>query len=422
MLKRNPRLCIVAPWVYPLFNARNDSHFGGWEVRMASISKGLAARGFFQVSVVTGDHGQPHVERHSGLSLYSWKGREIWGIPRQSPTNSRIRRLWQRLKPATRSTLPAGEIGSYLIRPDMIEIYDEIQADVYTVPGNSQFSGELAYYCSQRGKPYVFMAGSDMDLYPEYKAEPDRLDIYSVPYCLKTYAIEMASAHILQNEGQAGMLRAGYGLTGRVIRNPIDLRRQYPKSESPSGILWVGKSDERVKRPSLVFELARRMPGMPFTIILNRGIPETHTACLAEAAGLPNVLLIERVPFDEIERFFAEAALFVNTSAFEGFPNTFLQAAKYGVPIVASDVDPGAMLSEHGCGATCGGDFEQFVASVKSLMSDAEVYAKRSAAALRYVHAHHDENVVLSEYEDAFRAALEGWRFDRTNRGPQRHR
>ncbi|MCM2313769.1 MAG: glycosyltransferase family 4 protein [Thermoanaerobaculia bacterium] len=398
----------MVPWIYPLFNPESKGHFGGWEVRMASIARSLARRDRFEVCVLTADHGQPHVERHEGITLYSWRGREIWGVPQQSAKPGRLASLLQRLRLFQPRNLPAGQIGSYVIRPEMLEIYDEIGADIYSVPGNSQFSGELAFYCQERGKPYVFLAGSDYDLYPEYGLEPTKADMYGVPYALKAYTIGAASVHVLQNARQLQMLEDGYGRSGTVVRNPIDLAPRFPRSPSPEGILWVGRSDERVKRPSLALELARRLPETPFTLILNQGVPETHASCLQEAATLPNVTLIERVPFDEVERFYASALLFVNTSGFEGFPNTFLQAAKYGVPIVASDVDPGGMLSEHGCGTTCGGEFEKFAESVKSLMTDQGAYAECSAAALRYVRAFHDENVVIAEYEKAFLSALEG--------------
>lgn len=373
---------------------------------MALVARELARRGTLKVSVLTGDHGQPHVELRESIEFFSWRGREIWGVPRQQPVDTRAENLWRRLRSPFSPSLQPGRIGSYLIRPDMIEVYDEINADIYTVPGNSQFSGELAYYCMLRKKKYIFLAGSDFDLYPEYKTELDKVDMYGVPYALKTYAIENAVAHLLQNEKQAVMLKDGYGIEGTVIRNPIDLTRQYPRMETPKGILWVGRSDERVKRPSLIFELARRLPDIPFTVIMNQGLPETHEACLAEAKTLPNVTLIERVPFDEVERYYAAALLFVTTSVFEGFPNTFLQAAKYGIPIVSTDVDPNGLLSRHGCGFVCGGDFEAFVENVRRLMMDVSLYAKMSAAILEYVRTHHDKDVVITQYERAFHEIL----------------
>ena len=210
--------------------------------------EGLPSARFFEISILTGDYGQPHIECYGKIKLYSWRGREIWGIPPQpqlnTQVNKRLRKLWQRLqllqarhnrlrKLWQRLQFPkARYVAGYQINPSMLKVYDEIDADIYTVPGNSQFSGELAFYCNQRNKRYVFLAGSDFDFNPENKTEPDKVDIYGVPYKLKTYAIENATTHILQNDKQSLMLKNGYGLNGIVIRNPIDLNPQYPRPES----------------------------------------------------------------------------------------------------------------------------------------------------------------------------------------------
>src|SRR5712691_6147069 len=173
-----PKLCIVSPWNYPLFNRENQSHFGGWEVRLALIAKELAKRGRLKVNLVVADHGQPHVERRESVTLYSWIGREIWGVPlRDSQTdiprqNATLRikvgrwlsqHFLKRNRQRALPPLQSGQVGSYAIEAKLISIYDEVDADIYLVPGNSQFSGELAFYCRQRGKKYVFLAGSDID-------------------------------------------------------------------------------------------------------------------------------------------------------------------------------------------------------------------------------------------------------------------
>jgi hypothetical protein len=72
----------------------------------------------------------------------------------------------------------------------MVSIYDEVDADIYLVPGNTIFSAEVAFFCQKRGKKYVFQAGSDLDYYPEYRQFPERSDIYRTPYYLKAYAID----------------------------------------------------------------------------------------------------------------------------------------------------------------------------------------------------------------------------------------
>ena len=78
----------------------------------------------------------------------------------------------------------------------------------------------------------------------------------------------------------------------------------------------------------------------------------------------------------------------------------------FGVPIIATDVDPGGMLSQHGCGIACGGDFERFVQNVQRAMTDSQLYANMRAACLQYVKKYHDMEKVIPQYEDVFNKLL----------------
>lgn len=408
-MAQKPRICFTIPSIYPLFNPENKTSFGGWEVRIALIAKELARRGKIDVNLVVADHGQPHIEKREGVTLYSWEGRALWGIPTPVKSWSVIlrRRIDQLIHKYLKSsqtpqTGQVGQVGDYPIRTDMISIYDEIDADIYIVPGNSEFSTEVAFYCKQHGKKYVFLAGSDIDYVPEHKTHPEKRDLYGVSYYSKAYAIESAAAHLVQNEHQADLLRTGYGRTGTVIKNPIDLNRKFQRNKATKTILWVGKSNETVKRPSLILELARQLPQIPFVVFMLRGHEELHKKCLAEAQGLSNITLYEYVPFEQIESYFADAHLHVNTSTFEGFPNTFLQAAKYGVPTVSLKVDPGGMLSQYQCGVACKDDFEGFKQTVQSLMTDIQLHEKHSMQSLDYIKTHHDKDMIIPKYEEVF--------------------
>lgn len=425
-----PRVCINLPLAYPLFNNSFNGYFGGWEVRISLIARELAKRGRFEIVVLVGDYGQPHVESIDGVNLVSWKDRDIWGIPPRRNQNSITSwnpfpygsipyNIWHRAQKRIFSILSVylpgntfAYIGRFRVLQKNIAVYDEINADIYIVPGNSFFSAETASYCSKKGKKYVFLSGSDMDYYPEFKENPKGKDIYSVPHFLKIYCIQQADAHIVQSEHQARMLYDSYNRLCTVIKNPIDIRQKFSRNPNPRSILWVGKSDERVKRPSLVFELARRMPEFQFVVIMNTVHIKSHMDATRLAEELPNIILIEQVPFEAIESYFANARIHLNTSAFEGFPNTYLQAAKYGVPTVSMVVDPDGMLSQHSCGLVCGNDLDQCEESLRRLMTDDKIYAELSRNSFHYVRKYHDKDQAAQKYEQALEAVLSNGRLE----------
>jgi glycosyltransferase involved in cell wall biosynthesis len=290
-----------------------------------------------------------------------------------------------------------GSIGEHTILRKNISIYDRVDADIYILHGNSELNADLIYFCKKRGKKFIFLAGSDMDYDPDYKISPRKLNRYSVPHYLMAYAIEEADIHCVQNERQAQILAEHYQRESTIIKNPINLDHRLQPVSSKGDVLWVGKSDS-IKRPEIILELATRLPMLKFTLIMTFSNKDIHLQSVKKSKALPNVNICPFVPYNEIESYFAAHRILVNTSILEGFPNTFLQAAKYGLPIVTSRVDPGFMLTKHHCGICSEDDFEKLAASTLALCTDQDLYQKTSENCLNYIKSNHSEEIIISKY------------------------
>ena len=131
---------------------------------------------------------------------------------------------------------------------------------------------------------------------------------------------------------------------------------RWPQRGARDFILWIGRSDTFHKQPLLLLELAKRCPDLPFLMIMNRTHVDVFEAMQAQRPA--NLTIVERVPHQEIWGYYRRARVFVSTSAYEGFPNTFLQCAVTGVPVASLAVDPEGILSRHGCGLLADGNLE----------------------------------------------------------------
>lgn len=453
-------ICFVAPLSYPLFNHSYIGPFGGWEVRVSSLAKELATSNDLEVFLIVADHGQPHSERIDDVTLISWQSRWLWGakplktvswgvtlinwlrfvyryrilrllslifsvrerklsrifypvlrvlLCRRDTEKSETQtaRILSNVRSQIRQVIPLSETdiielpGNYVVLKNFLEVFSEVNADVYVVPGNTQFSAEVAYYCSKSGRKFVFLSGSDHDYYAEYKDAPEGIDIYGVPHALKVYSIQQADLHITQNQVQSSLLQKNYNRNSIQMRNPINLHRQFEReSGSKEQILWIGKSDPRVKRPQMFIDLAKRMPEYSFYMVLNVAKKKEYGKIMRSASKVKNLKVVEHVPYQYVEKLFANSILHVNTSIFEGFPNTFLQSAKYGVPVISMVVDPGEMLSTHNCGAISGDDIDDLERAVRLVLTKNELYSLFSKNSFDYVRKYHDIAAIAKTFKE----------------------
>jgi glycosyltransferase involved in cell wall biosynthesis len=411
-----PRVCIVAMYLYPLFRPECLSPYGGSEFRMAVIARELARRERFDVHAVVWDHDQPEAERLDGVTFHFRPGEKPIE-PKRPPAprfrgnfaqrvGRRLVRTGRRWRAQVNDVIRAeGHVGPYIVDRARLNIYDRIGADLWVVPGNTLLAAEVALYCRRRAKPFILVGGSDADFDRGFAERPYEVGVYGSPGYVQRSTIAAADLHLVQTRHQADLLREHFHRGAIQVDNPIALERKFPRAAEPDILLWVGKSDW-IKRPELALEIARAHPGQKMVMVMSLSNPEIHTRIAAEAKAA-NVELVGYVPITEIESYFARAKVFINTSRFEGFPNTFLQAAKYEVPIVSLVVDPGRMLSEQGAGVAAEGDLARASAAVGRFAEQPAERAAVGARALAYVTERHDVARAVDTVEVAFTRVLE---------------
>jgi glycosyltransferase involved in cell wall biosynthesis len=224
---------------------------------------------------------------------------------------------------------------------------------------------------------------------------------------LYRYGLRNADCILTQTASQAEMLRRGFGCEAGVIPmpcpGPSDAEFLQKAAPGPSArVLWAGRVCE-VKRPDRLLAVARACPEIGFDLVGPAGDEPYARAVLEEAAGLPNLRVLGRTPRAEMPRTYREASLLCCTSDAEGFPNTFLEAWSFGLPVV-STVDPDGLIAQHELGAATS-DVPSLAAALRRLLGDQAAWSRASHNARLRWSAHHTVDAVMSRFEQVFRQA-----------------
>jgi len=362
---RRPHICFVAPTAWPVL-ARSTAIpvVGGAEVQQCFIARALVRRGF-RVSMICHDYGQPDRSVVDGITVHR-AYRPGDGLPVLRFVHPRITTMWQALK----------HVGA--------DVYYQRTADVLTTI--------VAMFCRTHDKRSIFAAASDMDFVPgreEIGLGRDRW--------IFRFGLRRMDHIVVQNPAQQRDCMRVYGRESTLIRScyapPGDAR-----ANRGGYVLWVARMGPS-KRPELALEIARRLPQYRFVIVGGPGDGDdgAYRAIERAAAALPNVDLAGFVPYAKVDQYFDGARVLLNTSQFEGFPNTFLQGWARGIPNVAfvdtascEDGEPVTSIAR---------DTEDAVARVERLMRDDLAWRDASQRCLRYFRRVHSVDAMLLGYE-----------------------
>ncbi|HXS53267.1 MAG TPA: glycosyltransferase family 4 protein [Usitatibacter sp.] len=369
---RKPHVCFVAPTAWPVLAGDTSIPVvGGAEVQQSMIAPGLARRGW-RVSMIALDYGQPDAAEVKGVTVYKiYKPHH--GIPVLRFVHPRLTSLWSAL--------------------------GRIDADVYYQRTSAVITAYVAQFCRMRGKRSVYAGASDVDFIP---GEEDIR--YARDRVMFRWGLRRVDEVIVQNEAQLASLAENYAREGTLI--PSCYAPPAGSRADPAGyVLWPA-TVRPSKRPEILIEMARRLPRHRFVMIggpdPGRRAEEYMRSIVEQAAALPNVDVRGFVPFVEAERLFDGARVVLNTSLYEGFPNTFLQAWSRGIPTLAF-VDTGSRRAGEPV-YEIPSDVDDAVRRLDRLMGDERHWAAASQRAAAHFRESHSIEAVLDQYERALRA------------------
>jgi len=354
-------ICFIMPKAYPLFNRACPAYFGGAEVDLYMLAKELALDERFQISFIVADYGQPYIEERDGLFL-------INGCDLKSGPWKNARRLWQALKTA--------DSQIYFLKTPSPALY-------------------LAYrFCQKYHRRLVYRTANSNETDGTYAHKHPLLGrlFYRV--------LKKAAWVFTQNDSDAQNLRQNLALVAHAIKNGHQIMPA-PAPQPRDNILWVGRS-VTIKNPHLFFQLARKFPQEHFTMICRRATGDEQYEQLAQLARqTPNLEFLPDVPFEKTSDYFCRAKLFVNTSAAEGFPNTYIQACMAATPILSFTVNPDNFLHHFNCGRCADNEWPKFCRCFEELQQP-ELLEQLGRNAYHYVRGHHDIKQTVNQYKQLF--------------------
>lgn len=315
------KICFVAQDIYPYLKPENSLNFiGGAELQQLLLGKELAARGY-QVSYITMNHGQPEVEQVGPFRVISTfrPGEGIPGLRFFYPRLSKIRRALKKS-----------------------------DADIYYVRCANFILAPVVSHARAANKKVIYSAASE----PDFDKERLRLSVPWRDNRMYFWGLKRADAIVAQNRIQQQILKKHFHREAVIIHNGFQKQKQ--PFTSGEEILWVG-SMRPLKKPEVFLEIAQNIPEEKFVLVGGIAFRKSsdrrviHNYILQKSKQIPNLELTGYLSFREVEQRFDRAKLFINTSEYEGFPNTFLQAWSRGIPVI-SFVDPDNLIATHRLG------------------------------------------------------------------------
>lgn len=353
------KICFIDWFAYGLFNPKSKIIFGGAQIQLYLLAKELSKDKQFDISFLTDNQNKAQINNFGRVKLFQW--------------------LRLTKTPGIKGRLLKGS-GHFFIR--LFRQLKKVNADVYVQRAASAETGVIALACKLLRKRFVFMVAHEQDVNGNF--------INQNKWQGKSFqlGLNLADKIICQTNEQKKKLNKYLQVKSTVITSGYPIRAR--KSVKKQGILWVARA-ETWKQPELFIQLAKKFPQEKFTMICPpaENEPDYFKIIAAKAGKISNLKFIQFIPFKEIDAYFASAKIFISTSLSEGFPNTFIQAAKNMTPVISYQVNPDKIIDKYQIGF-CAHGKNRLATLLKQLLKNQRLRRQLAVNAYNYAKKYHD--------------------------------
>lgn len=250
------------------------------------------------------------------------------------------------------------------------------KADIY-YSQIRDFRHILSFWAARKvnGK-FVLRLASDLDCSSmKLRFKHDYLTNFEGPYWfIKVFLTELLFPKLLRkadmvlsrHDGQKETL-SSKGINSIIFKNIIDLSK-IPLEVNPErkDFSYVGALDKR-KGFMEFYELVTKAPSSHSFKVIGSPRDKTGFYYYEKLKEFKNVRLYGKLSHKETMKHILNSKALISTSPMEGFPNVFIEAWAYGIPVLSLYFDPGNVIKNEKLGTVSNGNIEKLIEAMNNV-------------------------------------------------------
>lgn len=266
--------------------------------------------------------------------------------------------------------------GLFLDTFQLTNKLQELKPDVIYQRVGCAYTGITARYANKAGCGMIWHVARDDEVTPTTLRTIKRNPFHWVEKFFLEYGARHAKKIIIQTNGQGELLERFYGRRdGILIPNFHPVPEAVPSKQMPYKIVWVANF-KKVKRPDLFIDLASRFVNSPDVQFVMIGAPDPKVSWQQNLENrikeTPNLSYLGKLSQNDVNKYLADAHVLVNTSEFEGLPNTFIQAWMRKLVVLSQFVNPGNYLDDSSLGGCAEGNLDILESRLRAYLEQPE--------------------------------------------------
>lgn len=256
-----------------------------------------------------------------------------------------------------------------------------IRPNIIAYRGANRALFPLSVFSKLFGIKLVMFGASDVNF------EPGK-ELVGSGFNRKQYqrAVKRIRLFVTQNKHQHDTLLKNYGKESLMLYNIWgDVALKTEETATASDVVWVANF-RRLKRAEWVIEAAKQCPEYRFAMA-GGGSDDYYNEMQIQAQTVGNLDFLGPRSFFYTNNMVRQSRVLLCTSTFEGFPNTFLQAWSYGIPVI-STVDPSSIIADNSLGVIIAKE-DDLTGAIRKVLDDKEYYNKLKDSVLGFFNKNH---------------------------------